>query len=128
MAKRILVVDDDHPIRRMVCRILTLGSDQLEIEQAASGAEALELLAAGEFDLLVLDFMMPEMTGLEVLEAVRKSPRSQSLPVIMLTARSEDSSALQTLESGADYFVKKPFEPRELLTIVESVLGLPMQI
>ncbi len=128
MKKRILVVDDDHPIRRMVSRILSLGNPEVEVEQASGGEQALTKLAESSYDLLLLDFMMPEVTGMEVLQSLRASDKHRELPVIMLTARSQETDVVATLESGANYFVKKPFEPQELLSIVSTVLELPMQI
>lgn len=126
MTKRILIVDDDDPIRRMLSRILKLGAEGLEIAEARDGPEALRMLSeAGPFDLVVLDHMMPQMSGLEVLQKIRENPEQAELPVIMLTARAEQN--LDSLSQGADYFISKPFEPQELLDSVGSVLGISMQ-
>lgn len=124
MNKRILVVDDDAPIRNMVCRILQLGHEDLVLEQAEDGKVALAILENQDFDLLILDFMMPVMGGLEVLEEIRE--KGLSLPIIMLTARADESHVLQTLEMGANYFVRKPFEPKELLTLAGQILEIEM--
>ncbi len=126
MTKRILIVDDDDPIRRMLARILKLGAEGLEITEARDGPEALRLLdEEGPFDLIVLDHMMPQMSGMEVLQTIRESPDKSELPVIMLTARAEQN--LDSLKRGADYFIAKPFEPQELLDSVGQVLGISMQ-
>lgn len=125
MQKRILIVDDDDPIRRMLARILKLGAEGIEIVEARDGPEALQLLAEGPFDLVVLDHMMPQMSGLEVLQNIRENPAQADLPVIMLTARAEQN--LDSLSKGADYFISKPFEPQVLLDSVGSVLGISMQ-
>lgn len=111
----------------MIARILAVGNDQVEVVQAGGGQEALDLLKAERFDLVILDFMMPEVSGLDVLKALRTRVGAGELPVIMLTARSEEPNVMRSLELGASYFIKKPFEPQELLDTVESVLGISMQ-
>lgn len=125
MSKRVLVVDDDAPIRKMVCRILQLGRPDLVLEQAEDGKQALDALEEQTYDLLILDFVMPVMGGLDVLKAVRE--RGLLLPIIMLTARADEAHVLRTLEMGANYFVKKPFEPKELLTLAGQILELDME-
>lgn len=111
----------------MIARILAVGNDQIEVVQAAGGREAIDLLEGERFDLVILDFMMPEVSGLDVLKSLRTRVGTGDLPVIMLTARSEEPNVMKSLESGASYFIKKPFEPQELLDTVESVLGISMQ-
>ena len=125
MSKRVLVVDDDTPIRKMVCRILQLGHADLVLEQAEDGQQALAALEKEKFDLLILDFMMPVMGGLDVLKALRE--KGMSLPIIMLTARADEAHVMRTLELGANYFVRKPFEPKELLTLAGQVLEVDME-
>ena len=126
MQKRILIVDDDDPIRRMLARILKLGAEGLEITEARDGPEALRILEEqGPFDLMLLDHMMPTMSGLDVLQKIRDNPVQADLPVIMLTARAEQN--LDSLSRGADYFIAKPFEPQELLDSVGMVLGISME-
>ena len=120
MSKRVLVVDDDAPIRKMVCRILQLGRPDLVLEQAEDGKQALDALEEQTYDLLILDFVMPVMGGLDVLKAVRE--RGLLLPIIMLTARADERDRVLGLDSGADDYITKPFSPRELLSRVNAVL------
>jgi two-component system, chemotaxis family, chemotaxis protein CheY len=126
MAQKVLVVDDDTPIRNMVVRLLQFSGGDLEMESAEDGPAALELLAEKDFDLLLIDYTMPEMSGVEAIQALRKSQRNASIPVIMLTARAENHHLIESLEGGASYFLAKPFEPQELLNTVGLALGLTL--
>lgn len=128
MSKRILVVDDDQPIRKMVCRVLSLGNPSLELLQAGSGPEALELLGRESFDLVIVDFMMPEMNGLEVVRSLRQNEEWRHLPVIVLTARSELAGFEELPEPEANHLAKKPFEPDQLLELIGSILGVPFDV
>lgn len=115
--QRVLVVDDDDSVREMLSDYF--GKSGFEVTCAADGVQA--LTAAQEFhpDLVVLDIMLPEMDGLEVLKEVR---RMGSVPVIALTARAEEVDRILGLEMGADDYVTKPFSPRELLARTKAVL------
>ena len=124
---KILVVDDDDPIRNMVVRLLQLGGDELEVAAAEDGPSALQRLAEADFDLLVIDYTMPGMSGVEVIKTLRQSHRNPSIPVIMLTARSENHHLVESLEGGASYFLAKPFEPQELLDTVGLALGISLE-
>lgn len=124
MSKTILVVDDDDPIRRMLVRLLGLASPDLEIVDVEDGFAAVEQLRARSFDLIVLDQMMPDMSGLEVLKTLRSEEINKNSLVIMLTARTDQDHVMTSLESGADYFLAKPFEPQQLLELVAECLGL----
>ncbi|MEX0658876.1 MAG: response regulator transcription factor [Egibacteraceae bacterium] len=114
---RVLVVDDEPMVREVVTRYLE--HDGHEVTVAADGSDALRHLAGGPFDLVVLDLMLPGVDGLGVLRELRA--RSQT-PVIVLTARGEESDRVLGLELGADDYVVKPFSPRELAARVSSVL------
>lgn len=116
----VLVVDDDPGLRSLLAEYL--GGRGLEVQLAADGREAMTRLRAGAVDLCVLDLMMPGMDGFEVLAAVRREPSLAALPVLMLTARGEDTDRIVGLELGADDYLAKPFNPRELLARIKAVL------
>lgn len=114
---RILVVDDE---RRMVGFIrLNLEQDGFEVIEAFNGTEALNRLRDSLPDLILLDVMMPDIDGFEVLRTIREISQ---VPVIMLTAKSEEEDVVKGLELGADDYVTKPFSPRELVSRVKAVL------
>lgn len=116
MAK-LLIVDDDIRLRRLV---KTYGEvEQYECEEAADGLSALEKLQDDSFDLVILDVMMPGLDGFETLERIRKT---SEIPVIMLTARSEEYDKLTGFRLGVDDYVSKPFSPKELMARVGAVL------
>ena len=114
---RILVVDDDAELRALVSEFLA--ANHLEVESAANGREMDERLAHGRFDLIVLDLMMPGEDGLSIVRRLRK-PGSPA--VILLSAMGEDTDRIIGLEVGADDYLPKPCNPRELLARVRAVL------
>jgi DNA-binding response OmpR family regulator len=113
----VLIADDDAKIRELLELYLT--KEGFAVVQAADGAEAILKAQQLKPDLMVLDIMMPVMDGMEVCRQVRKFSR---VPVIMLTARTEDEDRIHGLELGADDYVSKPFNPRELVARVKAVL------
>jgi len=118
---RILVVEDDLTVAEVVVDYLRHAG--LQPRHAADGPTALEIAAAWRPDLVVLDLMLPGISGLEVCRRLREDRDEQSpLPVIMLTALSDESDRVLGLESGADDYVTKPFSPRELILRVQAVL------
>ena len=114
---RILVADDEPKVLSIVRSYLQ--KDGYQVFEATDGKRALEVFRREKPDLMILDIMMPEMDGLDVLREVRRTSR---VPVIMLTARVEESDKLIGLELGADDYVVKPFSPRELTARVKAVL------
>ena len=114
---RVLVADDDDKIRELL--ELYLAKEGFAVEQAADGAEAILKAQQLKPDLIVLDIMMPVLDGMEVCRQVRKFSQ---VPVIMLTARTEDEDRIMGLELGADDYLVKPFNPRELVARVKAVL------
>lgn len=110
----LLVVDDSATIRRMVRA--SLAPLSLAVIEASSGLEAIEQLAVGSVQLMVLDLNMPDMHGLEVLGFVRANQRFQQLPVIVLTTRDDESSRTAAMAAGATLYLTKPFTPQELLS------------
>ncbi|ANU28154.1 response regulator transcription factor [Planococcus versutus] len=115
--KKILIADDEDILRMLIVDTL---EDDFEVEEAEDGKEALKKIRNTDYDLIVLDYMMPYYTGLEVLEKIRKDQNSTK--VLMLTAKAQDSDRQIAIQKGADYFMPKPFSPMELLTLVENIL------
>jgi two-component system phosphate regulon response regulator OmpR len=113
----ILVVDDDDRIRTLLKKYLTDHGFRASV--AANGEEARNLLSGVDFDLLILDVMMPGMSGFELTEKVRAA---SNVPILLLTARGLPQDRIQGLERGADDYLSKPFEPRELLLRVGALL------
>ncbi len=123
--KRVLVVEDDDRVRKV--EALILACEQLEIIEASGGREALDLLDKEPFDLVVLDLMMPEVDGMQVLSAIRQRPETEDLPVVLVTAKNTDRDMLEGFKGGANYYITKPFEPRELVDSVELILGIRLE-
>jgi len=118
----ILIVDDDESNRVLVTEIL--GEDRYRIVHAKDGEEAIELLANGEVDLVLSDVMMPGLDGFGLLRELRKSARTKTVPVILMSARAGEESTVEGLDAGADDYVAKPFSARELLARVRTHLEL----
>lgn len=108
-AHRVLMVDDDQDLAAMLVEYLS--GDGWLVETAATGPSGLDAARTGQFDAIILDIMLPGMNGLDVLRALRAGSR---VPVIMLTARGDDTDRIVGLELGADDYLPKPFNPREL--------------
>ena len=117
---RILVVEDDRDIAELVERYLQKAG--FSIELLSSGPDALKAIADRTPDLLILDLMLPHVDGLEICRSVRSDPRIAAIPIIMLTARAEESERIVGLEIGADDYVAKPFSPNELVARVRALL------
>jgi len=119
----VLVVEDDPHIRELIA--LHLGLEGLEIAAVADGREALARLGGTRFDLVVLDVMIPGVDGVTVCKALRRSGPNLDTPVLMLTARGEESDKVLGLESGADDYLAKPFGVREFVARVRALLRRP---
>jgi two-component system phosphate regulon response regulator PhoB len=120
MAGRILVVDDEPDLLELVR--LNLRQAGYEVVTAETGREALECLRRSRPELMVLDLMLPDLSGSEVCRRVRSDPETSGLPIIMLTAKADEVDRVVGLELGADDYVTKPFSPRELVLRVRAVL------
>src|SRR5580765_7826369 len=120
MATRILIVEDDPDIAALVARYLDKAG--FVTERVASGREALQTIAARPPELLVLDLMLPHVDGLEVCRLLRANEATAAIPIIMLTARAEESERIVGLELGADDYLAKPFSPNELVARVRALL------
>ncbi len=120
MKKKILAVDDEADILKLLRHNLTNAG--FEFIEAADGPEALEKSRASAPDLILLDVMLPDMDGNEVLKRLKADPFTKHIPVVMLTAKGEEIDRVLGLEFGADDYVVKPFSPRELILRVRAVL------
>jgi phosphate regulon transcriptional regulator PhoB len=120
VASDVLIVEDEPDIRNLIVHHLT--RDGFRCRTAASGAEALASVRSAVPDLVVLDLMLPEMSGLEVCRRLRSDPATAAIAVIMLTAKADEVDRIVGLEMGADDYVAKPFSPKELVARVRAVL------
>ncbi|WP_042223556.1 response regulator transcription factor [Oceanobacillus manasiensis] len=114
---KILIVDDEERIRRLIR--MYLEREEYEVEEADNGKDALELALTNDYDVILLDIMMPEMDGIEVCQELRKE---KNTPVMMLTAKGEEANRVQGFEIGADDYIVKPFSPREVILRVKALL------
>lgn len=117
MAERILLVEDEEKLARMV--EMELKYEGYQVEKALDGRKGLELALGGSFDLVLLDIMLPQLSGMEVLRRLR---RESQVPVIMLTARDSVVDKVAGLDSGADDYITKPFAIEELLARIRAAL------
>ncbi|KWX77572.1 response regulator [Paenibacillus jilunlii] len=118
--QKVLIVDDEEVLRMLIEDTLE-DLENVEIHTAENGAEALTKLSQQVYDLVILDYMMPEMTGIEVLEALDIEQKN-AMPILMLTAKAQENDRSKAREAGARFFMPKPFSPMELLQIVEGIL------
>ncbi len=118
--KTVLVADDEPDVLNLVA--MNLQRAGFDILKAADGEQALRMARDEEPDLVILDLMMPALSGLEVAKLLKQSPSTARIPVLMLTAKSDEVDRIVGFELGADDYVTKPFSPRELVLRVQSVL------
>ena len=123
-AKQILVVEDERPIREMIA--FGLRRAGFEVREAADARSGRAEVANKLPDLLLVDWMLPDTSGLEFTRALKRDRETRELPVIMLTARAEEGDKVAGLEGGADDYITKPFSPRELLARINAVLRRAM--
>jgi two-component system phosphate regulon response regulator PhoB len=119
-AKHILLVEDEQPIREMV--VFALTNAGYEVYEAADARQAQICIAERLPDLILLDWMLPGISGIDYARRLKKDELTRELPIIMLTARAEEEDKVQGLESGTDDYVTKPFSPRELVARIRAVL------
>jgi diguanylate cyclase (GGDEF)-like protein len=120
MAIRILVADDDPDIRDVLN--LTLAEENYEVIEAGDGEEALKIINAKPLDLVLLDYKMPKLDGRQVCRLVKRDLLLRHLPVIMVTGKGEISDKIDGIDAGADDYIVKPFEPKELLARIRMIL------
>jgi two-component system, OmpR family, phosphate regulon response regulator PhoB len=118
--RQILVVEDERPIREMIA--FGLRRAGFEVVEAEDTRAARASIADRRPDLVLVDWMLPDMSGLELTRALKRDKDTRELPIIMLTARAEEQDKVSGLEGGADDYVTKPFSPRELLARINAVL------
>ncbi|MDC7231718.1 MAG: response regulator transcription factor [Spirochaetales bacterium] len=117
---RILIIEDESDIRELISFNLEMSG--FEVFTARDGEEGIELLNDNPVDLIILDLMLPGIDGFQVCKYLKKDPDTRNIPVIMLTARSEDDDIVYGLEIGADDYITKPFSPRILIARVQTAL------
>ena len=119
-ATRILIVEDEEALATLL--EYNLGKEKFEIALAGNGEEGLLKIEESPPDLIILDWMLPKISGIEICRRVRTRPETRNIPIIMLTARSEEADRIRGLETGADDYLTKPFSTKELIARVKAVL------
>ncbi|MFZ4806707.1 MAG: phosphate regulon transcriptional regulator PhoB [Hyphomicrobiaceae bacterium] len=120
MSAKVLVVEDEAALQEMLS--YNLEADGFQVSRAASGEEAEILIAEERPDLIILDWMLPGTSGIEICRRVRTRPETRGIPIVMLTARGEEGDRIRGLATGADDYVVKPFSVAELLARVKAIL------
>jgi two-component system, OmpR family, phosphate regulon response regulator PhoB len=120
VARDILIVEDERAIREMIA--YTLGKSGLQLRLAESCRDARERLAESRPDLVLMDWMLPDLSGLEFTRQLKREAATCDIPIILLTARSAEADKVAGLDGGADDYITKPFSPRELLSRINAVL------
>jgi CheY-like chemotaxis protein len=118
---KIIVADDERALRLLVAGTLEIGD--YTILETDNGIDALDMAIKEKPDLIVLDVMMPGMTGYEVCKHIKTNPELMHIKVLILTAKGQQTDREAAKEAFADYYLSKPFSPMELLTMVEEILG-----
>jgi phosphate regulon transcriptional regulator PhoB len=118
--KKILIVDDEPDILELIS--YNLKKEGFHLSTALDGEDALTKVRTDHFDLIILDLMLPGIHGIELCRILRNNPKTAHIPIIMLTARGEESDKVHGLETGADDYMTKPFSPKELIARVKAIL------
>ena len=120
MAAKILIIEDEIAVREMLT--FTLKNNGFETFEAGNSEEALNIVSKNNINLILLDWMLPGKAGIDIARSLRASIETKELPIIMLTAKSEESDKIMGLESGADDYITKPFSPKELMARIKALL------
>ncbi|WP_053363279.1 response regulator [Bacillus sp. FJAT-27251] len=122
MAKKLLIAEDEEVLRMLITD--TLEDEGYDIDEACDGEEAYHLIEDNEYDLVILDYMMPQMTGLEVIEKIRQheDDSKKKVKILMLSAKSQKLDQDRVMTAGADHFISKPFSPLALLEKIGDIL------
>ena len=121
MKKKILIVDDEEVIRKFLkIHLAKLG---YEVMEAGDGVQAIEQLGKDDFDLLICDILMPKKNGWEVIKEVKSNPKTKAIPVIVLTAKNEDSDMFKGYDLGVNYYMTKPFTKAQLIYGLRLMFG-----
>ncbi|MBG9587464.1 response regulator transcription factor [Cytobacillus firmus] len=119
--KKILIAEDEEILRMLIAD--TLEDGDFEVDEAEDGEEALKLLEKKQFDLVILDYMMPGLTGLDVIRKIRgEQALNKEVKILMLSAKSQQNEQEEVLNAGADYFMVKPFSPLQLFEKVGKIV------
>jgi two-component system alkaline phosphatase synthesis response regulator PhoP len=120
MKEKILVVDDEKDILELID--FNLSKNGYRVRTVTSGEEALDLIKENDYDLIILDLMLPGVDGFDICKIIKADKHKSSIPIVMVTAKADEADKVAGLEIGADHYVTKPFSPRELLAIVKATL------
>lgn len=118
---RILLAEDEEVLRMLIMD--TLEDEEYDVDEAADGKEALDYLENNDYDLVILDYMMPVFTGLEIIEKLRGGNETFQGKIMMLSAKSQTYEQEKIIQAGADYFMAKPFSPLKLVEKIEEILN-----
>jgi two-component system, chemotaxis family, chemotaxis protein CheY len=121
---RVLVVDDFPTMRKILKNVLKQINMQNTLE-AGNGKEALDLLRKEEIDLIICDLVMPEMTGMELLQTCKNDPQISRIPFIMVTAEAQKETVMEAIKAGVDNYITKPFTPERLRDAISKVVPMP---
>ena len=116
----VLVVEDSMPTRKMMSKLLS--KEGLNVETAIDGVQALEIIPSLRPDLVLLDIVMPKMNGYEVCRKIKSNPKTKNVPVVICSAKSEDFDRYWGIKQGADAYIAKPFEDKELIATIKQFL------
>jgi DNA-binding response OmpR family regulator len=119
MAQKVLIVEDDPSIISLMTDVLRL--EGFDTTAVADGSAVLDTLRAEGFDVVLLDVMLPGMDGISILRAIREDPALASLPVVILTAKTDDVSTWEGWKAGCNYYIPKPFDPDELIAVLKRL-------
>ncbi|HEY3250315.1 MAG TPA: response regulator transcription factor [Ignavibacteria bacterium] len=120
MKEKILVVDDEKDILELID--YNLSKNGYRVKTVTTGEDALELIKENDYDLIILDLMLPGVDGFDICKIIKADKQKSTIPIVMVTAKSDEADKVAGLEIGADHYVTKPFSPRELLAIVKATL------
>jgi two-component system phosphate regulon response regulator PhoB len=120
MKEKILVVDDEKDILELID--YNLSKNGYRVKTVVSGEEALDLIKENDYDLIILDLMLPGVDGFDICKIIKADKHKSHIPIVMVTAKADEADKVAGLEIGADHYVTKPFSPRELLAIVKATL------
>ena len=117
----VMIVDDSNALREIIANMLR--ESGMEVISAEDGVQALEKIEqVTQLDLVVLDIVMPNMNGYELCRQIKKNPKTQNIPVVMCSSKSEDFDRIWGIRQGADAYISKPFRPEELLSTIKQLL------
>ena len=119
--KKILIADDEEVLRMLI--VDTLEDEGYEIVETENGRDALEEIKTNDYDLVLLDYMMPGLTGIEVAKEVQTLPDKQGTKILMLTAKNQQKDVEESQAAGIHYYMSKPFSPMQLIDVVEEIVN-----